>query len=94
MSRIPELDFINTELTLARTMLRIADTEMAVPADPDSAARVINHARAALQAARDAAGRLLPRMNQMERVSIHHALVDLQGELETRHTEKPNTDPE
>ena len=82
----PRLDFINTELELARTMLQIADTEMSFPANPDGAARAINHARVALETAQ---GLLLKlNLSETERASIEDVLFDLQAELQTRDSGK------
>ena len=80
----PEVDFIKSELKLAHTLLRLADTEMAVPADPDGAACAINYARTALEVAR----RFLPGVNMVEtdRAAIEHALANLEADLQTRQT--------
>ena len=68
---------MKTELDLARSLLRLANTAMAAPADPERAASAIGNARTALEVVR----RLSSRANlaPKQRASIEHELADLEA---------------
>jgi hypothetical protein len=68
---------MRTELDLARSLLRLADTAMAAPADPVRAARAISNARTALEAARGLSSRAA--LAAKQRASIERELADLEA---------------
>src|ERR1700733_5661022 len=70
-------ELIRTELDLARSLLRLADTAMAAPADPVRAARAIGNARTALEVARGLSSRVGLAANK--RASVEHELADLEA---------------
>jgi hypothetical protein len=81
---------IRTKLTVARTMLRLADTYKTALGEPLESARAVTTARAALEAVRVSLSTARP--PSRERASIEHELRDLEAELEIRQADgKLNT---
>jgi len=74
------LELITIELKLAHTLLELPDADQGDPTDPESAARVINHADAALEAVRS----FMPkaRLSATERAYIESELEYLAREVQ------------
>ena len=71
-------ELMRTELDLARSLLRLADTAMAAPADSERAACAIGNARTALEAARGLS--FSANLAAKERASIERELADLESD--------------